>query len=92
VPVNTTGDRVFAEAFGISVREARRRLRLSQEALGELCHLDRTYISGVERGVRNPTVLSIWRIANALQVLPSELLREAERAVSAKGSASCRIR
>ncbi|MDI1445947.1 helix-turn-helix transcriptional regulator [Polyangium sp. 6x1] len=65
-------------AFGAAVRAARLRQGVSQEALADLCELDRTYISGVERGIRNPTVLSIWRIASALHVRPSDLFRDAE--------------
>ena len=40
--------------------------------------LDRTYISGIERGVRNPTLLSLRRLAKALGVAPSGILRAAE--------------
>jgi transcriptional regulator with XRE-family HTH domain len=49
---------------------------LSQEGLAELSGLHRTYISGIERGVRNPTLSIILQIANALKVRPSELLCE----------------
>jgi transcriptional regulator with XRE-family HTH domain len=41
--------------------------------LAEKADLDRTYISGIERGVRNPTLLSIHRIADALRVPVREL-------------------
>jgi transcriptional regulator with XRE-family HTH domain len=53
---------------------------LSQEKLGEVAGLDRTYISGVERGVRNPTISSLGRIAAALECNLSEILIEAETA------------
>ena len=53
---------------------------LSQEQLGEIAGLDRTYISGVERGVRNPTISSLGRIAAALQCDLSAILIEAESA------------
>jgi transcriptional regulator with XRE-family HTH domain len=59
--------------FGGKVREERRKRRLSQEKLAELCGLDRTYISGVERGERNVSLRNIVRIARALGVAPSEL-------------------
>ena len=77
--MKTVEDKRVTSAFGAAVRTARIRRNVSQEALGDLCELDRTYISGIERGVRNPTVLSIWRIAAALQVRPSELFQDAER-------------
>ena len=52
---------------------------MSQEDLGFEAGLDRTYVSGVERGVRNPTVRSILRLADALGVKSSSLFRKAER-------------
>ena len=65
-------------ALGRSVREARKARGMTQEGLAELAGLDRTYISGVERGVRNPTVRSLALIARALGSRPSLLLRRAE--------------
>ncbi len=43
--------------FGLNVRRRREAAGLSQEALAEKADLDRTYISGIERGTRNPTIL-----------------------------------
>lgn len=68
----------FARAFGAAVREARERLGISQEELGFESELDRTYISGIERGVRNPTLMTIRRLSRALEVRPSSLLRTTE--------------
>lgn len=67
-----------AEAFGSAVRVRRSDLGLSQEALGFRCKLDRTYISGIERGARNPTLDVIWRLAQGLETKPSTLLASAE--------------
>lgn len=47
---------------------------LSQEDLAHLCELDRTYISGIERGKRNLSLINIFKIANALDVQPFSLL------------------
>jgi transcriptional regulator with XRE-family HTH domain len=52
----------------------RRALGWSQEELAERAGLDRTYVSGLERGVRNPSLLSQQRIADALGVQLHELL------------------
>ena len=41
--------------------------------------LDRTYVGGVERGERNPTLKVLWQIAEALQVPTSELVRLTEQ-------------
>lgn len=62
--------------FGIRLRELRRQRGLSQERLGDLAGLDRTYISSCERGKRNVSLANIHRSARALDVLPSELLSE----------------
>ena len=69
------------EAFGRVVRTVRTERGLSQEELGARSDLDRTYISGVERGKRNPTIQSIWLIAGGLGVEPSELLVRVEAAL-----------
>jgi len=71
-------DTRFLVAFGEAVRAERERKGLSQEALGFEAELDRTYVSGIERGVRNPTVVTIRRIAEALGVAPSRLMKAAE--------------
>ena len=60
-------------AFGLNVRQRREALGLSQLKAAEKADLDPTYISGIERGVRNPSLLSIVRVAKALDVTVSEL-------------------
>jgi len=71
----------FNHAFGDAVREAREKLGISQEELGFESELDRTYVSGIERGVRNPTIKTIHRLCRALGVRPSALLKAAEQQV-----------
>lgn len=60
--------------FGESVRKFREKKAWSQETLAERSGLHRTYISGVERGLRNPTLEVVAKLANALDVPPSNLL------------------
>jgi transcriptional regulator with XRE-family HTH domain len=60
-------------AFGDAVRSARNKRGLSQESLALECGLDRTYISGIERGMRNPSLTNIFKLAAALEISPSEL-------------------
>ena len=60
--------------FGNRVKQLRLGKNLSQEKLSQICDIDRTYISGVERGIRNVSLLNIARLAKALDVSPSELL------------------
>ncbi|MBS9429372.1 XRE family transcriptional regulator [Photorhabdus luminescens] len=54
--------------FGQRVRYIRMASGMSQEAFADKCGLDRTYISGIERGVRNPTLEVINVIASGLQI------------------------
>jgi transcriptional regulator with XRE-family HTH domain len=65
-------------AFGWAIRERRRLLGLSQERLADECGLDRTYVSGIERGERNLSLRNIVIIARGLQVRPGHLLDRAE--------------
>ncbi len=67
------------EAFGRAVRKRRKQLQLTQDDLGERCEMDRTYISGIERGRRNPTIQVIWLLAEGLEMSPGDLIKEAER-------------
>ncbi len=62
--------------LGANVRHIRERKGWSQDLLSEVSGLHRTYISGIERGVRNPTVSIIERLAEALDVPPPELLKK----------------
>lgn len=59
--------------FGQRVRMLRKTRNLSQEAFAEKCGLDRTYISGIERGARNPTLSVIELIADGLGLSLNEL-------------------
>lgn len=59
--------------FGQRIKQLRLEKGLSQEHLGELCSLDRTYISSLERGHRNVSLKNIASLAKALDVTLSEL-------------------
>lgn len=59
---------------GRNVRRYRELKGISQEELAFDADLHRTYVSGVERGVRNPTVLIVAKLANALGIAPCKLL------------------
>jgi transcriptional regulator with XRE-family HTH domain len=62
------------ERFGKRVREKRTSLGLSQEEFASKCNLDRTYVSGIERGRRNVGLRNIEAIATALDASISELM------------------
>ena len=59
--------------FGARIRYLRLRLGLSQEELAGRCGLDRTYVGGIERAERNPSLKNIARMASALRVPISSL-------------------
>jgi transcriptional regulator with XRE-family HTH domain len=65
-------------ALGILVKKQRMLLKLSQEELGFRANLDRTYISGVERGVRNPSLTALVSLASGLGITVSELVENLE--------------
>jgi len=67
-----------AARFGAAVRRKREQVGISQEDLASRAGLDRTYVSGIERGIRNPTVRMVERIAAALETTPSQLFLLAE--------------
>ena len=69
--------------FGQVLRTLREGKNLSQEKLAEYCDLDRTYISMLERGLRQPTISTIFKIADALDILPSELVKKVEMELNA---------
>ncbi len=64
----------MAVAFGQRVREARLAAGLTQEALAEATGLHPTFISNVERGYRVPTVATLLRLADGLDVPPGVLV------------------
>ncbi len=68
------------ERFGRVLRELRHERGLSQEALSFACGRHRTFVSLLERGRSGPTLGTVWRLADALDVAPSEFIRRVEQA------------
>ena len=62
-------------AFGRNVARIRNDRGFSQDVLAEKADLDRTYVSGIERGVRNPGIKTVLRIARALGVNVGDLCK-----------------
>ncbi len=65
-------DSALVQTFASNLKKLRSKARISQEELALRSGLDRTYISGCERGVRNPSIVSIEKIAEALNVPAKE--------------------
>ena len=66
-------------AFGASIRKLRLKKGLSQRALAERSDLDVTYISGIERGVRNPSLKSLETLAKGLGCSISETCKALDK-------------
>lgn len=65
-------------ALGREIKKVREALHKSQEDLAFEAGIHRTYVSMIERGKKSPTLAVIVRLANALNVKPSELLQRME--------------
>ena len=64
------------KVFGANARRFRLALGLSLESVAERMGVDRAFVSSMERGLQNATLLTIWQIAQALGVRPADLLEE----------------
>jgi transcriptional regulator with XRE-family HTH domain len=62
------------ETFACNLRHERKRLKLSQEALGFRCNLNTSEISRLERSARDPRLATIVKLARALEIPPAKLL------------------
>jgi transcriptional regulator with XRE-family HTH domain len=69
-------------AFGAVLRARRKKAGLSQEKLALEAGLERTYISLMERGQRQPTITTILKIASVLRCSAAELVAEVESLIS----------
>lgn len=65
-------------AFGRVLRMVRKESGLTQEQLAHAAEIDRTFVSMIERGTRQPTVRILFRLASAMQVAPSRLIQLTE--------------
>lgn len=66
-------ENIELQKLGKKLRDLRQLKDLSQESFAELTNLDRTYISGLERGKRNPSYLIIRQLCKILEINPNEL-------------------
>lgn len=78
------GNRESQRTFGNLVRELRHRADVTQEDLADNAGLHRTYISLLERGLRNPSLTVIQQLASALKVSMAELMAEFEARLQRK--------
>lgn len=65
--------------FGEHVRRLRKASGYSQEAFGDACGIDRSYMGGIERGEHNLALINILKIVDALDIQPSEFFQGLDR-------------
>lgn len=66
------------KAFGLVIKVLRHTQNLSQETLASEAGIDRTFLSQLETGRKQPSLLTIFRLATALQLEASELIKKVE--------------
>lgn len=70
---------------GRAISKARQDKGITQEILSGLADIGRTHLSAIERGERKPTLETLWRIASALDMRPSDLVRRIEQEIANEG-------
>jgi transcriptional regulator with XRE-family HTH domain len=66
------------QVFGLVLKEVRNQKNISQSELANLAELDRTYISLLERGLRQPTIETVFKLAEALNLKASTIIQKIE--------------
>ncbi len=69
-------------AVGRAIRKRRKRRKLSQETLSGLAGIARTHLTMIENGTKQPNLETVWKIAQALDLRPSELISLIEQEIS----------
>jgi transcriptional regulator with XRE-family HTH domain len=67
-----------AIAFGLVLRRLRKEAGLTQEKLALDAGIDRNFVSLIERGINQPTIRILFKLADILQIQPSKILRQVE--------------
>ncbi len=70
------------QAFGLALRDQRTKRKLSQTDLALRADVDRNYISLIELGKNSPSVRMLYKLYDALDIRPSELLKDADKRMS----------
>ena len=78
----------LSKLVGANLRRLRQSAGLTQEDLAHRAPIDRTYLSDIERGIRNPTLLMLHNMATVLGVHPAVMLVPAEREEAVRAALS----
>ncbi len=76
--IKSSDDRSLGNSFGLVLRQLRQNRGLSQEQLGFESGYHRTYISLLERGQKSPSLQTIFKLAEVLNVEPSEIIERVQ--------------
>ncbi|MBC7740663.1 MAG: helix-turn-helix transcriptional regulator [Bdellovibrionaceae bacterium] len=71
----------YEVTFGLTLQTLRLAKNFSQAELAKASQIDRTFISLLERGIRQPSLTTVFHLANALDMKPSELVAAVEKRV-----------
>jgi len=74
-------DKKLNELVGVALKQLRHEVGVSQQELAFECGLDRTYISLLERGLRQPTIKTFFILSKALQIKPSQFILKIENSL-----------
>ena len=74
-----------SKAVGATIRALRRERRLSQEVLSGLAGIARTHLTMIENGTKQANFETLWRLAQALDLRPSQLVRRIEDTIQNTG-------
>lgn len=74
----TESNKILQKQFGEHLKAFRIKKNISQEEFAEKAGLDRTYISGLERGLRNPSLVILFKLSSALNISITKLLKPLE--------------
>jgi transcriptional regulator with XRE-family HTH domain len=84
LPLILGADMTIEEAFGQTIRELRKSKKLSQEALSDLSSLDRSFISQLECGNKQPSLVTIFQLAEAFNMSAANIISMVEEKINSK--------
>lgn len=72
------------KAFGLALKKLRTDAGYSQDSLAKECKLDRTFISLLERGERQPTLTTLYKVAEALELTVQQIIAQVDQQLGRK--------
>jgi transcriptional regulator with XRE-family HTH domain len=69
-----SGNALLLQALGTALKERRNELRLTQEDVAGAAEIDRPFVTMIEAAKKQPTISVLWKLAEALQLSPSDFV------------------